>query len=191
MVDKSAEIQELAEAYRANRVAKTAIRAEVKEKYRAIIAEEIRERQMENDVRFAKRLERVKEAAGLTLRDIQDGVLRTRTWSTWEYWRDLAGIAPERVSAGLAKDAEREARKPYRVEDGKIIVTRNEDGPIEEFPLTGVGKGADGESYVFWPPLTTRDDGYEQYKAAFGDANGLDRFLNKAFAEYGETPEEY
>ena len=191
MVDKSAEIQELAEAYRANRVAKTAIRAEVKEKYRAIIAEEIRERQMENDVRFAKRLERVKEAAGLTLRDIQDGVLRTRTWSTWEYWRDLAGIAPERVSAGLAKDAEREARKPYRVEDGKIIVTRNEDGPIEEFPLTGVGKGADGEIYVFWPPMTSRDDGYEQYKKAFGDANGLDRFLNKAFAEYGETPEEY
>src|SRR5690606_19135199 len=133
------------------------IRAEVKEKYRAIMAEEIRERQMENDVRFAKRLERVKEAAGLTLRDIQDGVLRTRTWSTWEYWRDLAGIAPGRVSAGLAKDAEREARKPYRVEDGKIAVTRNADGPIEAFPLGGVGRGEDGESYAVWPAETPEE----------------------------------
>lgn len=191
MVDKSAEIQELAEAYRANRVAKTSIRAEVKEKYRAVIAEEIRERQLENDVRFANRLARVKEAAGLTLRDIQDGVLRTRTWSTWEYWRDLAGLAPERVSASLAKDAEREARKPYRVENGRVIVTRNESGSIEEFPLTGVGKTADGETYVFWPPMTPGEDGYEQYKESFGDVNTLSRFLNKAYAEYGETPEEY
>lgn len=192
MVDKSAEIQELAEAYRANRVAKTSIRAEVKEKYRAVIAEEIRERQMENDVRFANRLARVKEAAGLTLRDIQDGVLRTRTWSTWEYWRDLAGLAPERVSASLAKDAEREARKPYRVENGRVIVTRNESGPVEEFPVASVNRGADGETYVFWGPLVPGEEGYEAFLAAFGkDVNRLSRFLNAAFGEYNETPEEY
>lgn len=192
MVDKSAEIQELAEAYQANRVAKATIRAEVKEKYRAIVAEEIRERQTENDVRFAKRLARVKEMTGLTLREIQDGVLRTRTWSVWEYWRNLAGLAPERVSAGLAKDAEREERKPYRVENGKIIVTRNESGPIEEFPITSVNQAADGESYVFWPPLVASAPGREAFQEAFGnDVNRLSRFLNAAYAEYDETPEEY
>lgn len=177
--------------YLENRKQAREVKSRVREKYRDLIEQEIAREQESIDYEFARALADVKDRFNIPVTRLMDEVLRSRSWDRWEKWRDLAGLPDEMTRLRDSKDAEKEARKPYRVEDGKIIVTRNEHGPIEEFPLTGVGKGADGENYVFWPPMTPGEDGYEQYKEAFGDVNTLSRFLNNAYAEYGETPEEY
>lgn len=180
MKDYTAEVEELTEAYRANRVAKQTIRAEVKEKYREVLADEIRSRQMENDVKFARHLALVQERSGMPLNVIQDEVLRTRTWSRWLYWRDLAGIAPQRVSVALA----REAQKPYRIEDGGVIVTRNADGPVEEFRIEEV-VGDEKRGYAFWPYFDGED--YDRMMAAFPEGiAAVSPFLKEAFAKYGD-----
>lgn len=176
------EIQELKDAYSARKVAKATIRAEVREKYRAVMAEEIESRQMENDVRFAKRMLRAKESLGLTIRDLQDEVLKTRTWSVWEYWRDLMGIEPERVSASL----EKEARKPYRLEEGEWYAVKNEEGDIDPIRLD-ILERKDG--FAIWPPMDEQDHGYESYVKNFGrNQKRFNDFIVAAFKKYGDDP---
>lgn len=181
--------------YLENRRKAREVKSRVREKYREVIEQEIAREQQAVDYEFARSLAEVKERFNIPVTRLMDEVLRSRSWDRWEKWRDLAGIPDETTRVQGAKDAEREARKPYRVENGRVFVTRNEHGPIEEFPLTGVGKAADGESYVFWGPLVSGEEGYEAFRESFGqDASRqtrLNRFLNAAYAEYDETPEEY
>lgn len=96
MASYDAEIAELEAAYNSLRVAKATIRAEVRSKYRKIMDNEIEARQREVDQFFADRLADVKSRSDIPIREIQDNVFRTRTWSTWTYFRDLAGMETER-----------------------------------------------------------------------------------------------
>lgn len=114
MTDYTAEIAELQAAYTANRVANATIATDVRSKYRAIIAEEIRVRREETDKKFADHLALVKERADLPLHVIQDHVLHTKAWNRWTYWRDLANIEPERVTIQNAREAREIANRPYR-----------------------------------------------------------------------------
>lgn len=178
--------------YLENRRKAREVKSRVREKYREVIEQEIAREQQAVDYEFARSLAEVKERFDIPVTRLMDEVLRSRSWDRWEKWRDLAGIPDEMTRLQGAKDAEREARKPYRVENGRVIVTRNESGPVEEFPVASVNRGADGETYVFWGPLVPGEEGYEAFLAAFGkDVNRLSRFLNAAFGEYNETPEEY
>ena len=175
-----AEVIELKEAYRINKIANAAIRTEVREKYKEVIAQEIKERKIANDVKFARRLAEVKERSGMTVSAIQDEVFGSRTWSRWEYWRDLMGIAPERETAA----AKRGTAKPYRIEDGVVIVTRNADGPVEEFRIESV-VGNEKVGYAFWPYFEGED--YDRMRAAFPEGiAAASPFLKEAFAKYGD-----
>lgn len=175
-----AEVIELKEAYRINKIANAAIRTEVREKYKEVIAQEIKERKLANDVKFARRLAEVKERSGMTVSAIQDEVFGSRTWSRWEYWRDLMGIAPERETTA----AKRGAAKPYRIEDGVVIVTRNADGPVEEFRIEEV-VGDEKRGYAFWPYFDGED--FDRMMAAFPEGiAAVSPFLKEAFAKYGD-----
>lgn len=123
MPDYTSEIAELSAAYQANRVANATISHEVRNKYRAIIAAEIDERKRETDKKFADHLAAVKSRANLPVGIIQDHVLHTKAWSRWVYWRDLAGLAPEKVSVGLAREAKLLEKSHFRWSDDYATVT--------------------------------------------------------------------
>lgn len=179
-----AEVIELKEAYRINKIANAAIRTEVREKYKEVIAQEIKERKLANDVKFARRLAEVKERSGMTVSAIQDEVFGSRTWSRWEYWRDLMGILPERESTEKVRAAKRGTEKPYRIEDGVVIVTRNADGPVEEFRIENVA-GNEKVGYAFWPYFDGED--YDRMMTAFPEGiAAVSPFLKEAFAKYGD-----
>lgn len=105
MVDYNREnaIARLRAAYVENRRLSDTMRAEVKAKYREIIENEIAEKKRGNDVAFAQLLAREKEEHGLPVTLILDEVFRSRTWSRWQKWQELAGLDPERVRAERAR----------------------------------------------------------------------------------------
>ena len=103
MTDDTSEVAELSAAYLANRTSNATITAEVRAKYRAIMAEEIRQRKQESDAKFAQTLARVKAESGIPVSVVQEHVLHTKAWDKWVYWRDLAGIPTERVVRDSAK----------------------------------------------------------------------------------------
>lgn len=109
--DYTAAIAELSAAYQANRVANASIAAEVKAKYKAMIDAEIRDRRYAADKEFADHMAAVKDKTDMPLTVIQEYVLHTKAWNRWVYWRDLAGIPAERVTAGLERE---ERNKQYR-----------------------------------------------------------------------------
>lgn len=90
-----AAITELRDAYLANAKNKKILRLEITEKYKTIAEQEFAEKTLEGDVAFARRLAALKESYDLRVGDIQDHVLKTKTWRVWEKWRDLANIEPE------------------------------------------------------------------------------------------------
>lgn len=156
--------------------AKRRIKAEVERKYRAIITREIADATVEAEVEFARLLRSLADR-GVPQAVLRREVLRTNDWSTWVKWRDLAEIEPERVSARAAKTAKAEAQKPYRVEGGRLWITRNENGPVGEFPALDVVESKNGGVTV-WPPMTPEDEGYEAYREAFDkDILRMGRFL--------------
>lgn len=129
--DITAPLLELEQAYIANQVAKKTIAAEVRAKYNALIRREIEDRQRDNDIAFAQHLARVKAQYELPVTEIQKNVLHTSTWARWTYWRDLAGVEPERVTA---REARVEAAKPdkyYTMEDGDVWLVSGPDGALE------------------------------------------------------------
>lgn len=158
MPDYTSEIAELSAAYQANRVANATISHEVRNKYRAIIAAEIDERKRETDKKFADHLAAVKSRANLPVGIIQDHVLHTKAWSRWVYWRDLAGLAPEKVSVGLAREAAlRENATFLWSEDyGTLTVKKNSRGQeIEPVIYTMAGLSKSGATW--WPTAEDED----------------------------------
>ena len=152
MTDFTAEVAHLDAAYRANRVANTTIAAEVKGKYRAIIAEEIRIRRQEADLEFARTLARVKEESGMPLHIIQDRVLHTKSWNRWTYWRDLANIEPERVTIANAREERLLAERVFRWE----VCEDNEIGYAIVLMKDAEGKKLDEE---VWFTFITEKEG--------------------------------
>lgn len=161
--DFTADIAELQAHYSATQVANASIATEVRNKYRAIIDAEIRTRKAEVDKEFADHLARVKARSGMPLSVIQEHVLHTKAWSRWVYWRDLAGISPERISATNAREEAKKAAMPFRIEPdednpfgwtAKLIVTQNEAGePIEPFEVRDFIVNPDANQFLPYPVL--------------------------------------
>lgn len=130
MTDYTAEVAELEAAFRANKIAGASIAADVRAKYRPLIAREIETLKAENDLRFARHLKEVKERSGLPLHVIQDDILHTRTWSAWTKWRDLAQIEPERVVQANHKDDVRRANAPatWDLAEGLFYIRKDKSG---------------------------------------------------------------
>lgn len=169
-------------------VQKKVVRAQVKADFEVKIQMEIQRRVAEAEAEFARHLAAEKERHDLTVSSIQDEVLRTRTWTRWEKWRDMADIEPERVSIQFSREKRRDDEKPYRIEGGAVIVTRNADGPVEEFRIENVDVSKTGV-YVFWPYLDGEE--LDRAKTAFpGNVMGVSTFLNGAFEKYGDNPQD-
>lgn len=135
MTDYTSEIIELDAAYQANRVARAAVTAEVKSKYRTIIKNEIEQKVRELDKTFADHLAAVKERSGLPVGLIQEHVLHTKSWDRWTYWRDLADIEPEKVIRANAREEARDAEIQnrgwsYSAADAVLTVFRDHHGEI-------------------------------------------------------------
>lgn len=138
--DYTAAIAELSAAYQANRVANASIAAEVKAKYKAMMDAEIRDRRYAADKEFADHMAAVKDKTDMPLTVIQEYVLHTKAWNRWVYWRDLAGIPAERVTAGLERDERNKQyrwdRIDYRGEERDALVwLKDPKGKTAEHPI--------------------------------------------------------
>lgn len=177
--DFTADIAELQAHYTANRVANASIATEVRNKYRTIIEAEIRTRKAEVDKEFADHLARVKARSGMPLSVIQEHVLHTKAWSRWTYWRDLAEIAPERISVTNAREEAKKATLPFRIEPdednpfgwtGKLVVTQDAAGePIEPFEVRDFAITPEDNMYLPFPML----DAYVDVATLWGDRHGF------------------
>lgn len=128
MSDYSAEITELSAALQANRVANAVIPVEVRERFRPLIQKEIEARKKDADMAFALKLKEVKERSGIPVTVIQSEVLRTKSWSAWTKWRDLAGILSDREIAAEAKAQDPVETGFYRVKGDMLVILRDPDG---------------------------------------------------------------
>lgn len=184
--DFTADIAELQAHYTANRVANASIATEVRNKYRTIIEAEIRTRKAEVDKEFADHLARVKARSGMPLSVIQEHVLHTKAWSRWTYWRDLAEIAPERISVTNAREEAKIAAMPFRVEEdpenpfgwtAKLIVTQNEAGEqIAPFEVRDFNIEESANKFLPYPVLKA----YVDVANLWGDRHAFNRAAKPA-----------
>lgn len=120
--------------------AKKRIKAEVRRKYEAQITRETAEATQDAEIEFARVLARV-NASGVSQALLRREVLRTNVWGIWTYWRDLAGMQPERVVLRDAKaerqHAEALAKSHFRWSDDYATVTviKNAKGDELETPV--------------------------------------------------------
>ena len=180
-------LDDLAREYRELGRLKKTVRAEVRADFEEQIRREIERRIGAAEMTFAHRLAEAKDAYGLKVTDIMDQVLHSRAWNRWSKWRELAGMKPERVVQAEIRQAKADDRKPYRIEDGKIIVLRNASGPVEPFEILEV-RGGRAWGYN---GISEGGEHYEDqvnFRKAFNhlDSSGFTSFLRGAFEEYGD-----
>lgn len=138
MKDYTVAVNELRDHYNALSVFKAGVKAQVKAEYEAKMDLEIKTRVAEEEIKFANHLAAVKEREQMPLTVIQDNVLRTRTWKRWEYWRDMAGIEPERVTASDARKVRELASAPLVWNEDYTVLTikRAPDGTTLPEPVS-------------------------------------------------------
>lgn len=116
--------------------AKKRIKAEVRRKYEAQIKRETAEATQDAEIEFARTLARV-NAAGVSQALLRREVLRTNVWDIWTYWRDLAGMEPDRVTV-------RSAKKKAELENSAFIWS-------EDYQTLTVKRNTKGETLL--PPV--------------------------------------
>lgn len=156
--DYTLAVNELRRHYNELSAHKKSVRAMVKAEFEAKIDFEIARRIEAEELKFANHLAAVKEREGLPVSIIQDHVLRTRTWSRWEKWRDMAGLEPEFVVAenGRAdrEKAKEEARGYIWADDySTLTVTKAADKTLETpvvYPIPADLKPYNAQG-AYWP----------------------------------------
>lgn len=116
MTDYTAEITRLQRARLDMQTAKETARITVKNRYAERIAAEIEYETNEAEKEFARLLKEAHER-GVPSTLLRSEVLRTNVWSRWTYWRDRAGITPDRVVQEDRRKAEALAALPFRWEE--------------------------------------------------------------------------
>lgn len=111
--------------------AKKRIKAEVRRKYEAQIKRETAEATQDAEIEFARTLARV-NAAGVSQALLRREVLRTNVWDIWTYWRDLAGMEPDRVTVQNAKAMRDAANSPFLWSDDFLTLTVKKDSQGRE-----------------------------------------------------------
>lgn len=130
-------VAEMSAAYTAYKAVAHSVTFEVREKYRRLMNAEIEQRKFDAAKTFADVVARVKERDGVPLDVIQRHVLHTKNWNTWERFRDLADIPPERVSAAGAKQAREKDNSPFVWNDDytELTVSSYRGVPLQQ-PVT-------------------------------------------------------
>lgn len=95
-MENEAVLNELRDAYWNRSMNKRLIRDRIKAKYEGVIYAETQEAIAEIEKEFLDMLKDYKQRYRLRVSDIQDHVLRTRTWTIWTTLRDKAGLEAER-----------------------------------------------------------------------------------------------
>lgn len=161
MQDVTSLIIEAQDARSRMQEAKKRIKAEVRRKYEAQIKRETAEATEDAEIEFARTLARV-NAAGVSQALLRREVLRTNVWDIWTYWRDLAGMEPDRVTVQNAKRTAELENATFLWSDDYLTLTvkRNSRGGVLNPPviydLTTLRKTASGR----WMP-DTADADYE------------------------------
>lgn len=137
--------------------AKKRIKAEVRRKYEAQIKRETAEATQDAEIEFARTLARV-NAAGVSQALLRREVLRTNVWDIWTYWRDLAGMEPDRVTVNNAKKAAKLENATFLWADdySTLTVQKDADGtaiaPLVYMMDTNAKFGG-----IWWPDATDKD----------------------------------
>ena len=131
MQDVTTLIIEAQEARSRMQEAKKRIKAEVRRKYEAQIKRETAEATEDAEIEFARVLARV-NAAGVSQSLLRREVLRTNVWDIWTYWRDLAGMEPDRVTVSNAKKERELGRSPCVWSEDRLTLTVRKDSKGQE-----------------------------------------------------------
>lgn len=159
-MDVTSQIIEAQNARARMQDAKKIIKGEVQRKYAEIIAREVAERTQDAEVAFARVLAKV-NAEGVSQALLRREVLRTNVWSVWTYWRDLAGIEAERVTARNEKAAKALANSPFRWADdfATLTVLRTSAGDTLAEPIIyDMTTNRKVQGNWWWPDPTTPEN---------------------------------
>lgn len=158
MNDVTTLIIEAQEARSRMQEAKKRIKAEVRRKYEAQIKRETAEATEDAEIEFARVLARV-NAAGVSQSLLRREVLRTNVWDIWTYWRDLAGMEPDRVTVSNAKkERERENAVFLWSEDySTLTVQKDVDGVAFAAPMMYDMTTNAKHGTIWWPDALDRD----------------------------------
>lgn len=122
MMEYTAAVIRLENAYESMKLAKGRVANEIKARHRVEQRREIEEATRELEHEFATALA-LENANGLPGDIIRSDVLHTQDWTRWKKWRDLAGIEPERVSARKAKETIARENTPFLWSDDYLTLT--------------------------------------------------------------------
>lgn len=170
--------------------AKKRIKSEVRRKYEQAIARDVAEAVADAEIEFARTLARV-HASGVSQALLRREVLRTNVWGEWVRWRDLADIAPERVTVANAKEARRleNARWIWDLDAGTFTVQKNTKGetidPPLVYPISTIRERRNGRVLG-----DTGDDNYEMdvWRSDPGLSREVEKEMRRA-KEAGEIDE--
>lgn len=184
MKDYTLAVEELRNHYNALRVFRKSVREQVKTEFEQKIDFEIKARTEAEEIKFATHLAAVKERENLPVRVIQDNVLRTRTWSRWEYFRDLAGIPGEFIRAEDIRKAKAEAENPFHWSEDFEILTVKKNSRLEDIePVTYYLSTNRYSNGIYWPDTSLEGNGVSaEYRAALAEDAGFREFVSDEIA---------
>lgn len=137
--------------------AKKRIKAEVRRKYEAQIKRETAEATQDAEIEFARTLARV-NAAGVSQALLRREVLRTNVWDIWTYWRDLAGMDPDRVTVNNAKKAAQLENATFLWAEDYSTLTVQKDAKGNAIPHLVYDMATNAKmGTIWWPDATDRD----------------------------------
>jgi hypothetical protein len=159
--------------------AKKRIKAEVRRKYEAAMKRDTAEAIQDAEIEFARTLARV-NASGVSQSILRREVLRTNVWDIWTYWRDLAGMDPERVTIQNAKkERERENAVFLWSEDYQTLTVKKNSKGVALDPAVVYYMGNLRKMGSYWMADTEDDD----YELAVRKADESYAFLKMVTAE--------
>lgn len=185
-MNKGDALAKLRREYLALGVTKKVVRAQVKADFEVKIQMEVQRRVAEAEAEFARHLAAEKERHDLTVSSIQDEVLRTRTWTRWEKWRDMADIEPERISIQYSRERRRDEEKPYRIEGDHFVTVKDQHGKdVEPLAFRAYHSKYNGPMADALDPAD-----YPRFASAFGSYPEAVKFLTAELKKYGDFEEE-
>jgi hypothetical protein len=159
--------------------AKRRNKAEIRRKYEAKMRAEIDEANVEAEVTFANTLARIFATGLLTVREIQREILRTNSWDTWVYWRDLAGIPPERASAATVRAKREQEQRGWYWAGDTLVFTDPVEISFTEFDID-----PDRDIFSLHLPLKAEDrNTIEAHTDLHSFASRVSAILRSAVAE--------
>src|SRR5690606_12185951 len=167
-MDYTYEVEALRRARARMKEEKAVVSARVKAHYQAEIQNAIDRETRKAEEQFSEAIREAVEA-GVPQSIIRKDVLRTNDWDRWVYWRDLAGVEPERVTLRAAREAKARQGDGMEWSEDYKTLTFTHDGkgnplirPVV-LPTDPVERGRDGYYRATFPSKATDPEGFEAW----------------------------